>query len=65
MPITPVSSFRLPHETKSQIRDLRETKQGRLPESAVIIAAVDTLHRSVYGRRSADMTPLRRRPAKG
>ncbi len=59
---TPVKNYRLPPETVSQIADLRETKNGRLTETSVVIAAVDCLHRrTYYGRRSADMTPPRRR----
>lgn len=61
MPATPIKNYRLPPETVSQIADLRETKSGRLTETSVVIAAVDTLHRSVFGRGSADMTPPRRR----
>ena len=53
-------NWRIPDRTVGQIQDLRETKNGRLTETSVVIAAVDCLHRRTYGRRSADMTPIRR-----
>ncbi len=56
MPLT-LKNYRLPDQTISQIADLRETKSGRLTDTAVVIAAVNALHRSVFGRRSADLTP--------
>jgi len=59
-PGTPRTSYRLHADVLSMIQDLRESKNGRLTATAVVAGAVKALHRSVYGRRSADMTPIRR-----
>ncbi len=63
MPQTPVKNYRLPPETIAQIEQIAAEKHG-LTATAVVKNAVALYHRSMFGRRSADMTPPRRRTTK-
>ncbi len=58
-PGTPRASFRLPPRTLDQISDLRQSsKAGSVTATAVVIEAIDSLHRGIYGRRSTEMCPV-------
>ncbi len=56
---TPRASYRLPTRTLAQIQDLRRSaKAGTFTATQVVVGAIDSQHRAVYGRRSITMRPL-------
>ncbi len=63
MAITPKTGYRLPRRTLDQIEDIRHSaKAGTVLKSAVVIQAIDALHRDIFGRRSVEIRPVTVRP---
>ena len=61
MPDTPIRNFRLTPKTVAQIKQIAAEKHG-LTATAGVPNAIDLYHRSMFSRRSADMTPVTVRP---